>query len=95
VNPKHRAAGSGEAEGGSPETSTALVSPVDIRFVTQGLSAEEIAAVTAVLTAAVHQQSRAAQRRVAPPRQSEWSRSTRGLRRPLRGDWRGFTAEGL
>jgi hypothetical protein len=91
VSPKHRAAetGPGSADAAAP------VPAADIRFVTKGLSPEEIAAVTAVLTAALQQQSRAAGRRVAAPRQSEWSRSTRGLRRPLRGGWRGFTAEGL
>ena len=68
----------------------------DIRFVTQGLSPEEIAAVTAVLGAALaSQQTTAAGAAVQQPAESEWNRSTRGLRQPLRGGWRGFTAEGL
>ena len=68
----------------------------DIRFVTQGLSPEEIAAVTAVLTAAIASQRAAASgTAVKQPAESEWTRSTRGLRQPLRGGWRGFTAEGL
>jgi hypothetical protein len=80
VSPRHR------AEAAPP-------APVDIRFVTQGLSAEEVAAATAVLTAALQQQAAAARATPGTPRPSEWSRSTRGLRQPLRGDWRGFTAE--
>jgi hypothetical protein len=66
-----------------------------IRFVTRGLTPEEIAAATAVLTAALREQSHAATAQVAEPPHSEWARSTRELRRPLRGDWRGFTAEGF
>jgi hypothetical protein len=80
VNPRHRAE--------KPQAAA----PADIRFVTTGLSPEEVAAATAVLTAALQEQTRAA---VAETRPSEWSRSSRSLRRPLRGDWRGFTAEGL
>ncbi|AYG04263.1 acyl-CoA carboxylase epsilon subunit [Gryllotalpicola protaetiae] len=75
MTPRHRAA--------EPEQA-----PVDLRFVTHGLSPEEVAAATAVLTAALQQQ--AADARVAPERPSAWSRSTRGLRRPLRGDWRSW-----
>jgi hypothetical protein len=82
VTPKHRA----------PEPE---LEPADLRFVTQGLSPEEVAAATAVLSAALRQQAVAASAPVAQARPSEWSRSTRGLRAPLRGDWRGFTAEGL
>ncbi|GAA4175459.1 acyl-CoA carboxylase epsilon subunit [Gryllotalpicola koreensis] len=82
MSPKHRAADAEQAS-------------VDLRFVTQGLSPEEVAAATAVLTAALQQQAQAANALVEPERPSAWSRSTRGLRRPLRGDWRGFTAEGL
>jgi hypothetical protein len=67
----------------------------DIRFVTQGLSPEEIAAVTAVLTAALNEQAQAADARIDEPRQSEWQRSARGLRRPLHGGWRTFNAQGL
>jgi len=67
----------------------------DIRFVTQGLSPEEIAAATAVLAAALVQQQSAASATAHRPAQSAWESSARGLRRPLRGDWRGFTAEGL
>ncbi|GAA4165677.1 hypothetical protein GCM10022286_29270 [Gryllotalpicola daejeonensis] len=88
MSPKHR------AEQASAEEPAAQAS-ADIRFVTQGLSPEEIAAATAVLTAALQQQSAASATRVSEPPRSEWARSTRGLRRPLRGDWRGFTAEGL
>ncbi|HEY0248918.1 MAG TPA: acyl-CoA carboxylase epsilon subunit [Gryllotalpicola sp.] len=66
-----------------------------IRFVTQGLAPEEVAAATAVLATALHEQARSADARVQEPKPSEWNRSTRGLRGPLRGGWRGFTAEGL
>ena len=67
-----------------------------IRFVTQHLSPEEIAAATAVLTTALREQSLAADQAVRHDTGlSAWSRSARGLRQPLRGDWRGFTAEGL
>jgi hypothetical protein len=68
----------------------------DIRFVTRGLGPEEIAAATAVLSAAIAtQHAAAAGAAVKRPAESEWTRSTRGLRQPLRGGWRGFTAEGL
>ncbi|GAA4187967.1 hypothetical protein GCM10022288_13670 [Gryllotalpicola kribbensis] len=89
MSPKHRAEIAGDA--------VAPVEPaaVDIRFVTTGLSPEEVAAATAVLTAALQQQAQSAAARPSEPPRSEWARSTRGLRRPLRGDWRGFTAEGL
>ena len=88
MSAKHRA-------GQTPEQPHAAGVAADLRFVTKGLSVEEVAAATAVLTAAMQQQAQAVDARVAQPRPSEWSRSTRGLRRPLRGDWRGFTAEGL
>ena len=66
-----------------------------IRFVTQQLSPEEIAAATAVLATALREQSFAAGHTVKRNAPSGWARSTRSLRQPLRGDWRGFTPEGL
>jgi hypothetical protein len=90
VSPKHRAEPAAQAG-----EQAAASGAADIRFVTKGLSPEEVAAATAVLTAALQQQAQAAAIRVSEPPRSEWARSTRALRRPLRGDWRGFTTEGL
>ena len=64
----------------------------DIRFVTQHLSPEEIAAATAVLTTSLREQADAVDARVSKPRRSEWNRSMRALRTPERGTWRTFTA---
>ncbi|NEN06987.1 hypothetical protein G3T36_14070 [Diaminobutyricibacter tongyongensis] len=65
----------------------------EITFVTRGVTADEVAAVTAVLTAAIAE--RAADRAVRSPRgASAWERSQRALRSPLTpsdGSWRGFT----
>ncbi len=65
----------------------------DITFVTRGVTADEVAAVTAVLTAAIAE--RAADGAVRSRRgPSAWERSQRALRTPLTpGDdaWRGFT----
>ncbi|WP_025155574.1 acyl-CoA carboxylase epsilon subunit [Leifsonia aquatica] len=68
--------------------------PSQIRFVTRGVTAEEIAAVTAVLTAAAAEQAAAAAaaRPVAGP--DAWVRSQRRLRTPLNpgpGAWRSFS----
>jgi hypothetical protein len=65
-----------------------------IRFVTKGVTPEEVAAVTAVLTAALREQSRAPEPRIPQRGPSPWARSARSLRQPLVGGWRGFTAEG-
>ena len=65
----------------------------DITFVTRGVTADEIAAVTAVLTAALAEQ--AADHAVSTRRgPSAWQRSQRPLRGPVtpgNGAWRGFT----
>ncbi|WP_027479123.1 acyl-CoA carboxylase epsilon subunit [Gryllotalpicola ginsengisoli] len=61
----------------------------DIRFVTEHLTAEEVAAATAVLTAALQQQAQSADPRLEAPRASAWSRSMR-LREPLPRSWRSF-----
>jgi len=66
-----------------------------IRFVTKRVTPEEIAAVTAVLTAALREQALAVPASTPPAEASGWSRSARSLRQPLVGGWRGFTAEGL
>lgn len=68
--------------------------PSQIRFVTRGVTAEEIAAVTAVLTAAAAEQAAAASgaRPAAGP--DAWARSQRQLRSPLSpgpGAWRSFS----
>ena len=59
---------------------------------TSGLSETEIAAVTAVLTAAVHEQT-AHDDPQTDAGQSAWQRGQRNLRTPLRhgpGSWRSF-----
>ncbi|MFC4243492.1 acyl-CoA carboxylase epsilon subunit [Gryllotalpicola reticulitermitis] len=66
-----------------------------IRFVTEGLTPEEVAAATVVLTAALREQSFAAGPTVEQQAPSAWARSARSLRQPLVGGWCGFTAEGL
>ena len=69
--------------------------PEQIQFVTRGVTPEEIAAVTAVLTAAAAEQqaaSRAARSTTGP---DAWERSQRALRQPLQpgtGAWRSFSA---
>ncbi|WP_223694551.1 acyl-CoA carboxylase epsilon subunit [Leifsonia poae] len=66
-----------------------------IRFVTRGVTPEEIAAVTAVLTAAAAEQSAAAKTGRTPTGPDAWARSQRTLRRPLHpgaGEWRSFSA---
>jgi hypothetical protein len=65
----------------------------DITFLTRGVSADEVAAVTAVLTAAIaeHEADRAVRSRRGP---SAWERSQRPLRTPVTpgyGAWRGFS----
>jgi len=69
--------------------------PSQIRFVTRGVTPEEIAAVTAVLTAAAAEQAASA-RDARPSRGPDaWARSQRRLRTPLNpgpGAWRSFSA---
>jgi hypothetical protein len=63
--------------------------PSDI-VIESAASPVEIAAITAVLTAALREQ--AADAMVAPAQRSVWESTARGLRKPLeRGMWRGFT----
>lgn len=73
---------------------TGELDPSQIRFVTRGVTPEEIAAVTAVLTAAAAEQAAAASdaRPAAVP--DAWARSQRQLRTPLApgpGAWRSFS----
>jgi len=73
---------------------TGELDPSQIRFVTRGVTPEEIAAVTAVLTAAAAEQAAAAgdARPTAGP--DAWARSQRRLRSPLDpgpGAWRSFS----
>ncbi|MGN6198551.1 acyl-CoA carboxylase subunit epsilon [Humibacter sp.] len=61
-------------------------------FHTKGLSEDEIAAVTAVLTSALREQA-AAQQPTADADSNAWQRSLRGLRQPLvrgPGAWRSW-----
>ncbi len=67
--------------------------PSQLRFVTRGVTAEEIAAVTAVLTAAAAEQAAAADTSRPAPATDAWARSQRNLRSTLQpgpGAWRSF-----
>lgn len=64
-----------------------------LTFVTTGLSATEVSAVTAVLGGLLQAESDSL-RATPPSEQSAWHLSQRVLRTPLRpgsGQWRGFT----
>ena len=68
--------------------------PSQIRFVTRGVTPEEIAAVTAVLTAAAAEQAAAAEEARPQAGPDAWERSRRQLRSPLHpgpGMWRSFS----
>ena len=78
------------AAGGGSGGAEAGVEGVDIRFTGGNPSPEEIAAATAVITAAL-EQSVAEQRTRDDGAPSAWSRSQRGLRRPLEPGWRSFS----
>jgi hypothetical protein len=68
--------------------------PSQIRFVTRGVTPEEIAAVTAVLTAAAAEQAAAAEEARPQAGPDAWERSRRQLRGPLHpgpGMWRSFS----
>ncbi|WP_285113910.1 acyl-CoA carboxylase epsilon subunit [Leifsonia sp. fls2-241-R2A-40a] len=81
----------------SAEANDAGAAPLDpsqLRFLTRGLTPEEIAAVTAVLTAAAAEQAAADKRAQAAPGPDGWARTQRALRRPLSpgyGAWRSFS----
>ena len=67
--------------------------PSELRFVTRGVTAEEIAAVTAVLTAAAAEQAAAVEAARPSSTPDGWARSQRGLRAPIQpgpGAWRSF-----
>ncbi|WP_308468102.1 acyl-CoA carboxylase subunit epsilon [Rathayibacter soli] len=68
--------------------------PLDIAFHTANLSPIEIAAVTAVVTAALDAQASIEADAPTPP--SAWQHSQRRLRTPITpgpGGWRGFSAD--
>lgn len=68
--------------------------PSQIRFVTRGVTPEEVAAVTAVLAAAAAEQAAAAKEAQAERVPDAWARTQRALRSELRpgpGAWRGFS----
>jgi len=68
--------------------------PDQIRFVTPGVTPEEIAAVTAVLTALAAEQQAATRATRSSASTDAWARSQRGLREPLHpgdGAWRSFS----
>ncbi|MFF1633585.1 acyl-CoA carboxylase epsilon subunit [Leifsonia sp. NPDC058248] len=65
-----------------------------IRIVTPGVTAEEVAAVTAVLTAAIAEQEQDARSARPSGGPDAWARSQRTLRHPLHpgdGTWRSFS----
>jgi len=66
----------------------------NIRIVTRGVTPEEVAAVTAVLTAAMAEAEAAARDARPETGPDAWARSQRSLRTPLTpgvGAWRSFT----
>ncbi|MFE4469929.1 acyl-CoA carboxylase epsilon subunit [Leifsonia sp. NPDC056824] len=75
-------------------TGPSPLDPSQLRFLTTGVTPEEIAAVTAVLATAAAEAAAAA--RDARPQHGPdgWQRSQRGLRKPLTpgpGVWRSFS----
>jgi hypothetical protein len=65
-----------------------VTQPADIRIVDGNPDAEEVAAITAVLTAALDELA-GEQRRAQSPGPTAWQRSQRAIRTPLvRGAWR-------
>ncbi|RDV45507.1 hypothetical protein DOE76_06635 [Leifsonia sp. ku-ls] len=81
-----------EASGGG---AAGALDPSQLRFVTRGVTPEEVAAVTAVLAAAAAEQAAAAKEAQAERGPDAWARSQRALRSELRpgpGAWRGFSA---
>lgn len=73
---------------------TGALDPSQIRFVSRGITAEEIAAVTAVLTAAAAEQAANSNDARPSTGQDAWARSQRHLRTPLDpgpGAWRSFS----
>lgn len=75
-------------------TDPADFDPSELAFVTRGVTAAEVSAVTAVLRGVLQEESDSL--RLAPVRgQSAWQVSQRGVRLPLtpgHGRWRGFSA---
>lgn len=77
----------------SAEGASAL-DPSELRFLTPGVTPEEVAAVTAVLAAAAAEQAEAATEARAERGPDGWARTQRALRSELRpgtGAWRGFS----
>lgn len=77
-----------EAASGTP------LDPSQLRFLTRGVTAEEIAAVTAVLAAAAAEQAAAGREAKAEQGPDAWARTQRSLRGELRpgpGAWRSFS----
>jgi len=68
--------------------------PSQLRFLTRGVTPEEVAAVTAVLAAAAAEQAAAAKEAQAEQGPDAWARTQRALRgelRPGTGAWRSFS----
>ncbi|MFF1875687.1 acyl-CoA carboxylase epsilon subunit [Kitasatospora herbaricolor] len=69
--------------------------PAQLRIVTPGVTPEEVAALTAVLTAAMAEHEEAARSARTTSGPDGWARSQRALRGPLdagSGAWRSFSA---
>ncbi|MFP3464408.1 acyl-CoA carboxylase epsilon subunit [Leifsonia sp. SIMBA_070] len=68
--------------------------PSQLRFLTRGVTPEEVAAVTAVLAAAAAEQAAAAKKARTSQHPDAWARTQRALRTELRpgpGAWRSFS----
>lgn len=79
---------------GAHVRSESPLDPSQLRFLTRGVTPEEVAAVTAVLTAAAAEQAAAAKEARAESGPDGWARTQRGLRAELRpgaGAWRSFS----
>jgi len=75
------------------EGAAGALDPSQLRFLTRGVTPEEVAAVTAVLATAAAEQAAAAKEARAERVPDAWARTQRALRSELRpgpGAWRGF-----
>jgi len=69
--------------------------PAQLRIITRGVTPEEVAALTAVLSAAMAEQEEAARSTRTTAGPDGWARSQRALRGQLQagsGAWRSFSA---
>ncbi|MGO4536407.1 acyl-CoA carboxylase epsilon subunit [Leifsonia sp. 2MCAF36] len=76
------------------ETAGSDLDPSQLRFITRGVTPEEVAAVTAVLAAAAAEQAAASREAREDRGPDAWARTQRALRSELRpgaGAWRSFS----